>query len=105
MGPGRKMCVLPRGTKTIRAVVEGLRWGCGSCCRKKSSRLERLCVSLYKHTFYSYNTNFETVNLSYNDEHFVLVMKKVSDKSQTRIVRLYYQIREVRFRLRLVSDV
>ena len=62
----------------------------GSCCKKKSSRLERLSVRLYKYTFYSYKTNFETVNLSYNDEHFVLVMKKVSGKSQTRIMRLYY---------------
>ena len=60
-----------------------------SCCGKKSSGLERPYMPLYKYIFYSYNTNFETVNLSYNDEHFVLVMKKVSGKSQTRIMRLY----------------
>ena len=61
MGSERKICIVPHGTKTTKAVVEGLRWGCGSCCRKKPSRLERLYVRLYKYTFYSYNTNFEAV--------------------------------------------
>ena len=35
MGPGRKMCVIPHGTKTTKAVVEGLGWGCGVMLQEK----------------------------------------------------------------------
>ena len=35
MCPGRKICVVPHGTATTKAVVEGLRWGCGVMLQEK----------------------------------------------------------------------
>ena len=61
MCPGRKMCVVPHGTKTTKAVVEGLRRGCGVMLQEKVVETLKALCALIQIYFLSYNTNFEVV--------------------------------------------
>ena len=52
MCPGRKMCVVPHGTKTTKAVVEGLRRGCGVMLQEKViETLKTLCALIQIYFF------------------------------------------------------